>query len=488
MTRLGRMMKWHSIFVLISSCLTMVLHVGLLNAIGTFFTDVMTTFNSSRAETAVIQSSAIGVFLCLGIFTGALITKFGLTVVGMLGSFIVSVGLMACFFASSLTYLIISIGVVSGLGVFCVYISSVTAISQYFSGKKQSFYLSIHATGPGVGGMIYPYFIRYLSDVYGFRGALLLIGAICMNTVPACILWKRHNNTIKRQNGTEFTNQIDEFQTRFKEKTEGSGDIILIEKLKETASAETSDSVYVSQYPVVHDEMKTKTVIVQAARENLADSNKSKASKNIKQTLSNKVFMTFVIGLTIVFPSVLLIVIFVADIYQDNGLSSDDVSLGLFLVNVTSIIGRLLPGILLQSKRVSPLILPLINAVFTAVLIFVFVLVESRWFLIVLTCAVGIPMGIVSSMITVVTLKLVGSDTLPTALGICFTLIGIGQVVSGPVNGYIRDVTGSYTAIFYAAAGVNLVAVVLFFVAYIMRRKETQNIKKRSSVFYLTSF
>ncbi|XP_053388132.1 monocarboxylate transporter 12-like isoform X6 [Mercenaria mercenaria] len=293
----------HDTFVLTSCCLATVLHTGFLHSIGVLFTDVMTTFNSTHAETAVIQSTAIGMSLCSSIFTGALINKIGLMVTGMLGNLVVSLSLMVCFFASSLTYLIIAIGVFSGFGFSCVYITSASAVSQHFSGRKRLLYLSVQTSGAGIGGMIYPFVIRYLSDLYGFRGSLLITGALVMNTVPGSILWKQHCNTSKSEEHTVVTNKIGEFQTRFQVQTE------------------------------------------------------------------------------------------------DNG-----------------------------------------------------------------------------------------SKTLPIAIGMFRTLGGICEMVAGPISGYIRDVTGSYTAIFYTSAGINLFAAVLFLVAHVTRRRERQELKKRTSVFYLTSF
>ncbi|XP_053384648.1 monocarboxylate transporter 9-like isoform X2 [Mercenaria mercenaria] len=412
--------------------------------------------------------------------------------VGISGSLLLNFALMVCFFASSLTYLIISMGVVGGLGLSCVYISSAAAVSQHFSGRKQILYLSVHATGAGIGGMLYPLLIKYLSDLYGFRGALLIIGAIGMNATPTCFLWKHHSNTTKPQKCVEVTNQIDEFQTLFEVKTEDSDEIITIEKLKQSPSTEVYDSVYVSQYPVQQGDTKTKTVIVQGPGNKSTHLKKSKPgqtlSESFRHILHNKSFIFFVFGMVSLTPCITMMIIFVADIYKDNGLTNDDVSLGLLLLNVMSTVGRLLLGMIMQSTRIPTLVLPLLNAVLSAGLIFSFILVKSRWLLIVLSGAIGMPVGVFASMLTVVTQKLVGSDLLPIALGTFFTFNGICQVVAGPVNGYIRDVTGSYIAIFYIATGICLVGAVIFFFAHITRRRKKHDIKRRSSVFYLTNF
>ncbi|XP_053407325.1 monocarboxylate transporter 7-like [Mercenaria mercenaria] len=399
-----RIRKLHSVFIFISCCLIMILHIGFINSIGTLFTDVMATFNNSRAETAVIQSTTLAISLGSGIFTGALINRIGLMGTGVLGSLVASLGLISCFFASSVTYLIISVGVFSGFGFSCGFISSAAIMSQHFSGKKRYIFLSIHATGAGIGGMVYSYLMRYLSDLYGFRGALVIIGAISMNTVPGCILWKQNSNNNKLPRCVADSNQIIEFQTRFQVKTEYSGEVIMIEKLRQNSSLEASDTVYVKQYPVQHGETKTKTVIVQGTENTSFTSNKSKSGqtfcKNISQILRNRSFLFYVMGMVISAPSLTVVFIFVADIYLDNGMTNDDVSLGLLLMNVLSITGRLFPGIILQSKYIPSLLLPFLNAMLSAVLVFCFAFVKSRWHIIILSGAVGVPLGMSISMLT----------------------------------------------------------------------------------------
>ncbi|XP_045184281.2 monocarboxylate transporter 9-like [Mercenaria mercenaria] len=466
---------WHDTFVLISCCMAMVLHSGFVDSIGILFTDVMTTFNSTRAETVVIQSTALGVSLCSGILTGALINKTGLMVTGMLGALVVSLSLIVCFFASSMTYLIIAMGVFTGFGYSCVNITSASALSQHVSGRKTLLYLSVQTSMAGIGGMIYPFVIRYLSDLYGLRGSLLITGAIVLNTVPGCILWKQHCNTSKSQEHAAVSNKIDEFQTHFQVQTEDSGENITIAKSKQISTTEVSESLFVSQYPVLLGEMKTKTVTVENS---LAQSNNSKGDRTwfeiIKQLLLTKCLMFFAFGIIISIPALNSISIFVTDIYLDSGLTTEDVSLGLFLINMLETLGRLLPGISLQSKRIAPLILLLLNAVVSAVLLFSLTLVKSRPLIFVFSGAVGIVVGMYVSLFRLITLKFVGSKTLPIAIGVFRTLGGICEIVAGPINGYIRDVTGSYMAIFYTSTGINLFAAFLFIVANITRRRERQ--------------
>ena len=53
--------QFHKVLVLISCCLPMAVDGGVFFAFGTLFTDFMSTFNSSRAETSIIQAVMLAV-------------------------------------------------------------------------------------------------------------------------------------------------------------------------------------------------------------------------------------------------------------------------------------------------------------------------------------------------------------------------------------------------------------------------------------------
>jgi hypothetical protein len=47
-------------------------------------------------------------------------------------------------------------------GTSCLYISSAVAIGQYYSGKARHLLISVQNAAGGVGGMIFPFLLKYL--------------------------------------------------------------------------------------------------------------------------------------------------------------------------------------------------------------------------------------------------------------------------------------------------------------------------------------
>ncbi|XP_060553074.1 monocarboxylate transporter 6-like isoform X2 [Ruditapes philippinarum] len=362
------------VLVIISCCLITCFGIGFSYSFGTFFTDIMTTFGINRAETAVIQSTLVSVFLLTGLMNGMLIKKFGIVKIGIFGSLLFSFSLEACFFASSLTYLVISIGVFSGIGISCIFICATDVIGRQFSGNKRFLLMGMQAVSGAVGGMVYPYLLRYLSDLYGWRGALLLIGAISSNAVPCCIIWK-HPLDLKRdtQQGNS-PNPIADFQNSLQVETEVKNCVITIKKT-EKAVATVSDSIFAIKFPVLKGEQETKTVIV-----------------------------------------------------TDAG-----------------------------NKKME-------------------------------SCCVNSIIGMFRSTAPVVTFRLVGRNLLPVVLGTVFTFNGISNLVLTPLNGLIRDISGSYTSIYYTGTAFQVLAALVFLIAFIIRRTKKQKTIRNSSLFYITSF
>ena len=121
-------------------------------------------------------------------------------------------------------------------------------------------------------------------------------------------------------------------------------------------------------------------------------------------------------------------------------MSREDVSLGLFLVNIFSIFGRLLLGLLaVQSKSVSTLFVPQFCSLVSALLFLLFPFIKVRSIILALTGFFGVFIGMFTCMYSILTVKLMDSDLLPIAMGIFYTMSGIGNLVNGPLNGKNRN-------------------------------------------------
>ena len=78
---------------------------------------------------------------------------------------------------------------VSGLGMSMLNMPATVLLGFYFR-RRRSLANSITKCGVGVGAVAFPPIVTYLLNQYGLRGALLLMGGVCLNTLVAAMLFR----------------------------------------------------------------------------------------------------------------------------------------------------------------------------------------------------------------------------------------------------------------------------------------------------------
>ncbi|XP_060567838.1 monocarboxylate transporter 12-like isoform X2 [Ruditapes philippinarum] len=352
--------------------------------------------------------------------------------------------------------------------------------------------------------MVFSFFLKYLSDQFGLKGTLLLAGGVYMQILPAAFLWRRSENetlghmpkegTIYCTNTTKVAHQNDidvdsllsksgntymthknEFSIHVDNDNGGNAVLHLTNadnsnKINSKLIAETNISVSLTR-PYDMRLIGRKHIGITLKSKNIR---RESIGKYLKDLALNPSFVLFAIGLAIVYPALGILFIFIVDLFLDSGLSEDDATFGLLLVHMFSIFGRLLPGIVMQSKHIPSLSVPICAAVVMSACMTGLVTVTGLRLHLLMLGLIGIPYGVFVSVFNVTTLKIVGIDGLSSAVGVHFTLNGIGSALAGPISGSLRDKTGSYTYPFGIASGVILVGAMFFTCSLLIRRKSNR--------------
>ncbi|KAL4225745.1 hypothetical protein ACF0H5_016434 [Mactra antiquata] len=400
----------------------------------------MSTFNVTRAQTASIQSTGFGV----------------------------------------------SLG--SGLGFSPLAISAPVVVCEHFSGRRKLLLLSFLTTGGAVGGITYPFVLRFLSDMYGFRGALLILGGFTMNFIPMCLLWRQQSPKLDTQASTRSVENLQLYQQTFNVSVSIKDDKVIIIKNKQLSKE--NDVNFIRKFPVAFDVAQTKRISIKPGKVTyFEDTDRLQTLKqNLLSLITNVEYMVFLIGFVISFASLALIIIFIADMFKDKGLTVEDATLGLLIMNIFGVFGRILPGLLMQIKHLPTLFCPLLAALSGTFVLLGIQLTSSRTLLLMICAFNGIPSGVISTMFNVITAKLVDTKGLPTAIGLLFTASGIGNAIAGPVSGYLRDIYGIYSVPLYGAAGMTFLASFLFIVTIGYQTLQKRRASRVSSVYHVTRF
>ncbi|KAK7065212.1 hypothetical protein SK128_010436 [Halocaridina rubra] len=109
--------------------------------------------------------------------------------VSFTGGLLCFLGLMLGAFATSMNFLILSVGVLTGLGAGLTTTPGVLIVSLYFE-KRRALASAICVSGNALGGFFMPPLVEYLVEIYGFRGTLIVLAAMQLHICAASVLYR----------------------------------------------------------------------------------------------------------------------------------------------------------------------------------------------------------------------------------------------------------------------------------------------------------
>ncbi|XP_072545001.1 monocarboxylate transporter 12-B [Salminus brasiliensis] len=165
-------------WMIVAGCfITTICTRAVTRCISIFFVEFHMHFSSEYSRTAWIHSLVdCTTMLCapLGSYIG---NRLSCRVAVMVGGLLSSVGLILSSFASSLEYLYLSLGILTGVGFALCYTPAVAMVGTYFSERKALAY-GIAMSGSGIGTFVLAPVVQLLIEHYSWRGALLILGGV----------------------------------------------------------------------------------------------------------------------------------------------------------------------------------------------------------------------------------------------------------------------------------------------------------------------
>ncbi|XP_054641181.1 monocarboxylate transporter 2-like [Dunckerocampus dactyliophorus] len=158
-------------------------------ALSIFFKEIQADLEASYSDIAWISSIMLAAMYAGGPVSSALVNRYGSRPIVILGGLMCGVSMVAASFGNSIIYLYLCIGVIAGCGLALNLNASLTIISKYFLAKRPL------ANGLAMAGS--PVFLcflaplnQYLLDKFGWRGSLLILGALMLNCCVAGALMR----------------------------------------------------------------------------------------------------------------------------------------------------------------------------------------------------------------------------------------------------------------------------------------------------------
>jgi MFS family permease len=135
-------------------------------------------FGIDRSEASFPYTMTMVGFALGGLLAGRLADRFGIMVPMFLGTIMLGIGFAACAFAPNYwTFVAAQAGIIGLFGVATTFGPLVADISLWFQ-KRRGIAVAIVASGNYLAGTIWPPFLTYAIEQWGWRNSYLVIGII----------------------------------------------------------------------------------------------------------------------------------------------------------------------------------------------------------------------------------------------------------------------------------------------------------------------
>ncbi|XP_063362459.1 monocarboxylate transporter 3 isoform X5 [Cydia amplana] len=154
---------------------------GIAYTFGIFLPELVTYFGEGKGTVAWVGSLLSGVYLAAGPIVSALCNKYGCRAVCVAGSLVAASAFVLSTFSKNVTVMMITYGLLGGIGFGMIYLPSVVAVGYYFEARR-SLATGIAVCGSGVGTFSFAPLAAILLNEFGsWQNANLLLAGLILN-------------------------------------------------------------------------------------------------------------------------------------------------------------------------------------------------------------------------------------------------------------------------------------------------------------------
>ncbi|EFN78831.1 Monocarboxylate transporter 12 [Harpegnathos saltator] len=178
---------------------------GTVKSFGVLFVEFLHVFKASSTAASWMPALCYFLYSSLGPLSSILSTKYSYRTVTLIGGTFAASGMMLSYFANSVTYLYVSYGLMVGIGAGLSFPPTVYIVTSYFE-KLRGVANGLCISGSAIGTIVLPPLLQYLLDCFGYRGAVLIMGAITLNTLVCGLLYhpvEQHMKTVVLDEGID---------------------------------------------------------------------------------------------------------------------------------------------------------------------------------------------------------------------------------------------------------------------------------------------
>ncbi|XP_060086227.1 monocarboxylate transporter 9-like [Ylistrum balloti] len=162
---------------------------GTMFSFGVLLIDLLEFFGETKSKTSWVGSALVGMSMMVGPFVSLLLRKFSIRAVTITGAAVAACGFIVSIFSPNIELLIITYGIVGGIGFCMMFIPAIIVVGLYFN-KKRALATGIATSGSGLGTFGYAYITDVLLSMYGWRGTILILAGILLHVVVCGMIFR----------------------------------------------------------------------------------------------------------------------------------------------------------------------------------------------------------------------------------------------------------------------------------------------------------
>lgn len=153
---------------------------GIAYTFGVFLNDFVQYFGEGKGTVAWVGSLLSGMYLSAGPVVSALANKYGCRAVCIAGSIISCVAFALSTLSPNVTVMMLTYGVMGGIGFGFIYLPAVVAVGYYFE-TKRSLATGIAVCGSGFGTFAFAPLANMLLENFDWKNSTLILAGLILN-------------------------------------------------------------------------------------------------------------------------------------------------------------------------------------------------------------------------------------------------------------------------------------------------------------------
>ncbi|WAR28424.1 MOT5-like protein [Mya arenaria] len=384
-----------------------------------------------------------------------------------LGTLLNSAGFIITSKAVSIDVLLLSYGVLNGMGFAFTIGTSMIMVSLYFD-KKRGLATTLAVAGGSVGGLVFAPLITALLEYYGYEG-LMIIGAIYLNGFVSALLFRPHGyykKTCVKPGEDENALMLTENVHNYKVVKETSAD-------KDSENNDACQQNTEEDYRCVSmvEEISSKTA--QHYRNSFLDQTKTVVNTNetdvftsLKTSQCSRIlksskymidlrlfripsFIAFLTSAILQSPGTLLSTVFVAPFAKEISVESDRIALLLSIYSLVDLFARLLLATVADKSYIQRTTLVACCSFIIGITGHLLRWYTSFQFLMAYVCILGLVSGVYFSFYAVIIVDVIGLDKFQQVLGFTELFQCVSVACTFYIVGCLHDVTGNYVVSYH---------------------------------------